>query len=154
MGLYDMFRSRQRSHWHQKEKKNKKNKCSVFVIVPLMNRMCILLIPVICVPIWKIVISSIEKPKLWSFLLIQFVVKSTNIIQLDVPISTHNTSTGDEDLQDIPDEHRGVYFWTTSAAARPRCRRLNRVINRTVAVQLTIMHVIAVAKLVTINAST
>ena len=52
----------------------------VFVVVPFMNRMCILLIPVICVPIWKIVISLIEKPKLWSLLLIQFVVKKVQIL--------------------------------------------------------------------------
>ena len=71
---------------------NRRGRDVVFVVVPFMNRMCILLIPVICIPIWKIVISLIEKPKLWSLLLIQFEVKSTNIIQLDVPISTHSTS--------------------------------------------------------------
>ena len=45
-----------------------------------------------------------------EFVVDSFVVKSTNIIQLDVPISTHNTSAGNGDLQEIPDEHLGVYL--------------------------------------------
>ena len=61
-------------------------------------------------PIWKIVTSSFVKLKYSNLLFIQFVVKDKSIIKLDIRISQHDTSAGNENLNHKPVDNRGIYF--------------------------------------------